>query len=84
MKIEVHVPGGPDLTIPLPNALLFSTSLWNGLLKVSMHSERDIPETSSQATKQACRILKDYVRQFGSFELVHAETADGTTVIINL
>lgn len=84
MKIQLHTSDAVDLTIPLPNALLFSSSLWNGLLKVTNHSEWDIPEVSSQVTKQACRVLKEYVQQAGSFELVHVETADGTTVIITV
>lgn len=84
MKIQVHTSGAVDLTIPLPNALLFSSSLWNGLLKVTKHSERDIPEVSSHVTKHACRVLKEYVKQAGSFELVHVETTDGTTVSITL
>lgn len=84
MKIEVHTSGAVDLAIPLPNALLFSSSLWNGLLKVTKHSEKNIPEVSSQVTKQACRVLKEYVKQAGSFELVHVETTDGTTVTITV
>lgn len=84
MKIEIHTPAGPDLAIPVPNALLFSSSLWNGLLTVTKHSEKNIPEVSSQVTKQACRVLKEYVKQYGSLELIRVETTDGTTVTITV
>lgn len=84
MKIEIHTPGGPDLTIPLPTALLFSPTLWNGLLKLSNHSEKDIPEIPPEAVKQACKAIKDHVKEVGSWELVHVESADGTTVIISV
>ena len=84
MKIEVHAPGGPDMTIPLPNAMLFSPTLWNGILKFSKHSERDLPEIPPVAVKQACQAIKDYVKQVGSWELVQVESSDGARVIITI
>ena len=80
MKIEVHAPGGPDLTIPLPNAMLFSPTLWNGILKFSKHSERDLPEIPPEAVKA----IKDYAKQVGSWELVQVESSDGARVIITI
>lgn len=85
MKIEVHAPGGPDLTIPLPNALLFSPALLNWGLKIgSRYSGHTIPEIPPDAVKQACKAIKDYTKQVGSWELVHVESADGATVIITV
>lgn len=81
MKLEVHAPGGPNMTIPLPNAMLFSPSLWNGLLKFSRHS---VPEIPPDAVKQACRLIKDYTKKYPSWELVRVESADGATVIITI
>lgn len=84
MKIKIHAPDGPDMAIPLPNAMLFSPTLLNFLLKFSKHSEREIPEIPPEAVKQACQAIKDYTKRVGSWELVHVESADGTTVIITI
>ena len=84
MKIEVHAPDGPDLTIPLPNALLFSPTLWNRLLKFSSRSKKSIPEIPSETIHQACRVIKEYVKIAGSWELVQVESADGATGVISV
>ena len=82
MKIEVHAPDGPVLTIPLPNALLFSSALWNGLLKISSRTAKNTKEIPPETVKQACRVIKDYTKKAGPWELVRVESADGATVII--
>lgn len=84
MKIEIHAPGGPNMTIPLPNAMLFSPTLLNGLLKIGKHTEKNIPEIPPETVRQACSAIKDYTKKVGSWELVHVESADGTTVIITI
>ena len=85
MKIEVHAPGGPDLTIPLPNAMLFSPTLLNwGLKFSSRQSQGTIPEIPPEAVKQACKAIKDYTKTVGSWELVHVESSDGARVIITI
>ena len=84
MKIEVHAPGGPDLTIPLPNELLFSPALWSGLLKFSNHGEMRLPEFSPETANRACKVIQDYTRKVGSWELVRVESSGGATVIITV
>jgi len=85
MKIEVHAPGGPDLTIPLPNAMLFSPTLLNwGLKFSSRQSHGTMPEIPPEAVKQACKAIKDYTKTVGSWELVHVESSDGARVIITI
>ena len=85
MKIEVHAPGGPDLTIPLPNAMLFSPALLNFGLKIGgRYSNHTMPEIPPEAVKLACKAIKDYRKQFGPWELVHVESTDCTSVIITI
>ena len=85
MKIEVHAPGGPDMTIPLPNAMLFSPTLLNwGLKFSSRQSCGTMPEIPPETVKQACKAIKDYTKKVGSWELVHAESSGGARVIITI
>ena len=83
MKIEVHAPGGPDLTIPLPNALLFSPALLNfGIWIGDRYSHGAMPDIPPETVKLACQAILDHRNKFGPWELVHVESADGATVII--
>lgn len=84
MKIEIHAPGGPDLTIPFPNAMLFSPTLLNWGLKIAKRNGNSMPELPPETAKQACRVIKEYTKKVGSWELVHVESADGATVIITI
>ena len=85
MTIQVFPKDGPTITIPLPNAVLFSPtvlnfSLWLGD-RFSRHSTPEIPP---ETVKKLCTAIKDYRKQFGSWELVHVESADGNTIIITI
>lgn len=85
MKIEIHAPGGQDMTIPLPNAMLFSPTLLNWGLKFSSHqSHCSMPEIPPEAVKKACAAIKDYTKKVGSWEMVHVESSGGATVIITI
>lgn len=85
MKIEIHAPGGPDMIIPLPNAMLFSPTLLNWGLSFSRRQSQDsMPEIPPEAVKQACKAIKDYTQKVGSWELVHVESSGGATVIITI
>lgn len=83
MKIQIHTPDGPNLTIPLPNALLFSPTLLRLALKWNPGRDGNpLLQIPPEALAQACRAIKDYTKRVGSWEMVHVETADGTRVII--
>lgn len=85
MKIEVRPSGGPALTIPVPNALLFSPTLLNWGLEIGGHyAGRAMPEIPPEAVRLACQAIKDYRETHGPWELVHVESSDGTTVIITV
>ena len=85
MKIEVHAPGGPDMTIPLPNAMLFSPTLLNWGLKISSRqSYGTMPEIPPETVKQACKAIKKYTKKVGSWELVRVESSGGARVIITI
>lgn len=85
MKIEVHAPGGPELSIPLPNAMLFSPTLLNWGLEIGGHyAGRAMPDIPPEAVKLACQAIKDYRETHGPWEMVRVETGDGTTVIITV
>lgn len=84
MKIEIHAADGPDMVIPVPNAMLFSPTLLNGWLKFTRHSEWDMPEIPPETVKQACAAIKGYTKKVGSWEIVHVESAGGDTVIITI
>ena len=81
MKIQIHAPGAPDMTIPLPNALLFSFTLWNGVIKINTDK---VPEIPPEVTKKACAAIKRFRKDHGPWELVHVESADGSTVSITI
>ena len=85
MKIEIHAPGGPDMSIPVPNAMLFSPTLVNLWLKFGVRcSDQTVPQIPPAAVKQACRAIKAYRKKSGPWELVRVESADGATVTITV
>ena len=85
MKIEVHISGGPDLVIPVPNAILFSPKLLNWELQISgLSSSHTIPEIPPETVKKACAAIKEYRKDHGPWEIVRVESADGQTVIITV
>lgn len=85
MKIHIHDPGSKNLTISLPNAMLFSPTLLNLFVKVGvLHSDHKIPDIPKDTLRQICAVIKDYSKSHGSWELVHVESASGATVIITM
>ena len=85
MKIQVFPQDGPTITIPLPNAMLFSPTLLNFGLKIgSRYSGQAMPEIPPETVKKVCAAIKDYRKQAGSWELVHVESTDGATIIITV
>lgn len=84
MKIEIHAANGPDMVIPLPNAMLFSPTLLNWGLKFTKWGDRSIPEIPPETVKLACAAIKNYTKKVGSWELVHVESAYGASVIITI
>ncbi len=84
MKIQIHASGGPDLTIPFPNAMLFSPTLLSWGLKISKQNGNAIPDLPPETVKQVCKAIKDFTRRVGTWELVHVESAEGDTVIITI
>lgn len=84
MKIEVHSPDGPDITVPLPNALLFSATLWNGVIVIGKKVEDRIPQIPPEVIKKACAAIKRFRKDQGPWELLRVESADGETVMITI
>lgn len=84
MKIELHSPDAPDITIPLPNALLFSFTLWDGVIKISKNTAENVSEIPPEVIKKVCAAIKHFRKDHGPWELVHVESADGSTVSITI
>lgn len=83
MKIEVQTPDTSNITISLPNALLFSSALWNGVLKIGNNAE-NIPDIPPEVTLKACLAIKDFNKTHKNWELVHVETSDGDIITITI
>ena len=85
MKIQVFPQDGPTITIPLPNAMLFTPTVLNfGLWLGDRFSHRATPKIPPETVKKVCAAIKDYRKSAGPWELVHVESADGNTVIITI
>ena len=85
MNITVKKDGGKEINIDLPNALLFSPTLLNNLIKFGVsHSDHKVPTLPPETTKQICTILKEYSRHHGPLELVRVDSAGGDQVIITI
>ena len=84
MKIRIHSSGNRDITIPVPNSLLFSPTLLDLCIKSGMIQSGQQQKLPKEALRQICSAIKNYYRTHGSWEIVHAESACGDTVIITI
>lgn len=84
MKVCLINAKGTGLTIPLPNAMLFRPLV---LKLLTRSTEGVFIQASKIPPKTIDRIyaaIKAYKRTYGSWELVHIESAEGNIVIINI
>lgn len=85
MRILVHSADGHRISIPFPTALLTSPTVVNFVLKLGKKhagaSMPDIPPEALQALSQSIREIK---KKYGTWELVHVESAEGDLVSIIL
>lgn len=73
------------MTIPVPNAMLFSPTILGLWCKFGMHhSGQAVPEIPAESIRQICSALKNYSKLHGPWELVHVESAEGDRVIITI
>lgn len=85
MKIQIKEAGGKSLTIPLPNAMLFSPTVVKLVLRFSSHRDHDeMPQFPSEVVDGICAAIKNYTRKHGPWELVHVESSGGDIVIITI
>lgn len=85
MKILIQSPGSADITIPVPNALLFSPTLLDLCLKTgAIQSGHKTPDIPKETVRQICAVLKNYSKTHGSWTLVQVESAGGAKVTITI
>ena len=85
MKIEINQPGGPNMTIPIPDFLLTSPGLLKFGLKIGKHyAGQSMPDIPPEALDALCAAIKEIKRQHGSWELVNIESSSGERVTITL
>ena len=85
MKICIRSADGPHLTIPLPNEMLFSPTVLKIALKTGRQfADGHAPDIPPETIAALCAAIKDYRQNYGPWELVHVESADGDSVIIEV
>lgn len=85
MKILIQSPGSADMTIPVPNFLLFSPTLLDLFMKVGIiQSARPMPNLSKETVRSICAALQVYSKAHGSWPLVQVESAGGAKVTITI
>lgn len=85
MKICIHSSAGQDMTIPVPNAMLFNPTLLGLWCKFGVsRSGHGMPEIPAESVQAICCALKNYAKIHGSWELVRVESANGDTVVITI
>lgn len=85
MKIHIQEAGGNGFTIPVPNFMLFSPTLLQFGLNISkQYSGTSIPDIPPEALHALSRAFKEIHKKYGTWELVHVETAGGNAVIITI
>ena len=72
-----------NFTIPLPNFLI-SEHIIAWALKQGKKYDPDMKEIPIHQIKALVKELKNSVKTFGHYELVHVESHDGDIVIIKL
>ena len=82
MKIQIHAPEAPDITIPIPNTMLFSPTLLGWGRKIGNRYTKDtMPEIPAETVKQFCNALKQYRKTHGPWELLYVESGDCSVTI---
>ena len=85
MKILVHSSDGHRICIPFPTALLTSpTVVQFGLNIGKRYAGASMPNIPPEAVQALCQSLRQIKKQYGQWELVHVESADGDLVSIIL
>lgn len=85
MKILIQSPGSADMTIPVPNFLLFSPTLMDLFLKAGViRSPRPMPNLSKETVRSICAALQAYSKTHGSWTLVQVESAGGAKVTLTI
>lgn len=85
MKITVHSSSGQNITLPFPNAMLFSPTVVKLVLKLSeTKTNHTMPDIPPETVDDLCRAIKLWNKTHGEWELVHVESAGGNTVIITI
>ena len=84
MKITVRPHSGKNLTLALPNAMLFSPTVLQLVLRFASRRERKIPEIPPAVIDRLCAAMKTVTRKYGPWELVRVDSADGDTVVIEI
>lgn len=83
MKILIQSPGSADITIPVPNFLLFSPTLLDLLMKAGViQSEHPMPNLSKETVRAICAALQTHSKSHGPWTLVQVESAGGAKVTI--
>lgn len=84
MKITIRNHEGKGFTIPLPTALLSNPTLVTFGLRISRKASASAPDLSAETVQSFCAAIKQVKRQYGTWELVHVESADGDIVSVIL
>ena len=85
MKITVHSVDGHRFSIPLPTALLTSPTLLRFALNAGRkHAGPSMPDIPSEALQALSQCIRDIKKKYGTWELVHVESANGDLVSIIL
>lgn len=83
MKIQIREARGRGFTIPIPNCLLFSPTLLETGLKIGKrYAGTSVPDIPPEILRALCAAVKDLRRRYGTWELVHVESAGGDLVSI--
>lgn len=88
MRIKIKTEGR-SFTISIPTFLLTSHHLlafgyWVTKKTSGKYSPAPMPDLDAAALKKLCRELRRIKKQYGRYELVHVQSADGDGVRITL
>lgn len=85
MKILIQSSGSADISIPVPNAMLFSPTLLDLCLKAGViKNGRKMPDIPKETLRRICAALKSYSKAHGPWTLVQVESAGGAKVTITI
>ena len=85
MKISVHSSGGHSICIPFPTALLASPTVVRFALNIGKrYAGISMPNVSPEVDQALCQSIRRIKQQYGHWELVRMESADGDVISIIL